>query len=109
MKYYELHFNMDEGSVSFGEFSDAFERTVVDIRGGSHYGMNDGVSFWKALCYVLIGVLVTFVCVVLYKKRGMRKKFGLRIIKKEKKGVNDNKAQASEKFIEPIGKPMLDK
>lgn len=109
MKYYELHFNMDEGSVSFGEFNDVFERTVVDIRGGSHYGMNDGVSFWKALCYVLIGVLVTFVCVVLYKKRGMRKKFGLRIIKKEKKGVNDNKAQASEKFIEPIGKPMLDK
>ena len=109
MKYYQLHFNMDEESVSFGEFNDVFERTVVDIRGGSHYGMKDkGVSFWKALCYVLIGVLVAFVCVVLYKKRGMKKKFGLRIIKKEKKGMND-KAQASEKFIEPIGKPMLDK
>ena len=109
MKYYQLYFDMDEGSVSFGEFNDVFERTVVDIRGGPQYGTRDtGVSFWKGLCYVLIGVLVTFVVVVLYKKRGMKKRFGLRMIKKDKKGAAD-KPQASEKFIEPIGKPMLDK
>ena len=105
LKYYTFIFNQDTGSVSVGDFNDIFpkgtEGASTHIRGPPPHWGRKRFSGTAVFFIVLAVIIVMFGGFILYRKRMLKRRHNFA----ERSRIGAKK----ETFIEPIGKPMVNK
>ena len=104
LKYYKFVFDQETGSVSLGDFNDIFPKGTEggnQRRFGPGGWRRRGFSGFSVFLIVVGVVLVMFGGFLLYRKRMLKRRKNFA----EKSRIVSTK----ETFIEPIGKPMVDK